>query len=205
MKTEIICIIDKSGSMNKIKNDAIGGFNAFLQEQRKLEDDTRMSVVLFDSSYRMIQESVLLTEANELDEVNYIPGSMTALYDAIGFSIEKTLESIKSRPDSEKPDRVLVIILTDGEENRSHEYTREAIFNMIEEQRKNDWEFIFLGADQDSMTAAGAIGISKGNALNFVSSGKGTREVYGKMSSVTMQYRSSSSATNDSLFSDDKK
>ena len=153
LSTEIICVIDKSQSMNKIKSQAISGFNEFLSEQREVEDNTTITVSLFDSYYKPLYNSIPLTEAQELDEKNYVPSSMTALYDAVGLAIDEAKERYSIDPDS-KPDRVLVVILTDGEENRSREYDQERIFEMIEEQKNDDWEFIFLAANQDAMKAA---------------------------------------------------
>ncbi|CAG7581200.1 MAG: gp207 [uncultured marine phage] len=190
LSTEIICIIDKSGSMNSIKSDAIGGFNSFLNEQKELEDDTKITVSLFDSNYKPLYNSLPLTEAEELNEQNYVPSSMTALYDAVGLSIDEAKERYSNDPSS-KPDRVLVVILTDGEENRSREYDQKRVFEMIEEQKNDDWEFIFLAANQDAMKAARAMNISAGNSMDFAPTGQGTEAVYTAMSASVKSYRSS--------------
>lgn len=193
MKTEVLFILDKSGSMNSIKTDAIGGYNAFIDEQKKLEDDTKFSLFLFDSNYQKVYESVSLSEIKNLDESTYIPSSMTALYDAIGMTIENTVEKINKASDEDKPERVLCVILTDGENNKSTKYTREAIFAMIDERRKNDWEFIFLGANQDSFSIASSLNIDTDNSFSFAATSDGMSNVYQKVSSAASLYRSSSS------------
>jgi hypothetical protein len=192
LKTEVLFILDKSGSMNSIKSDAIGGYNAFIDEQKKLEDDTKFSLFLFDSNYQKIYESVSLSEIKSLDESTYIPSSMTALYDAIGITIEESVTKYNKLSDNEKPDRVLCVILTDGENNKSTKYTREAIFEMIDERRKNDWEFIFLAAGQDAMKVASSMNIDTSNSYNFSASSDGMSDVFQKVSCASTLYRSSS-------------
>lgn len=201
LSTEIICIIDKSGSMSSIKSDAIGGFNEFLSEQKKLQDDTKITLNLFDSKFKPMYNSISLNEATELTEENYIPSSMTALYDAVGLSIDEAKERFDENPDI-KPDRVLVVILTDGEENTSKEYDQKRIFEMIDEQSKNDWEFIFLAANQDAMKTAKTMNIKTGNSMTFAASGSGMKDVYSKVSSTVTSYRSSNLTSSDSLMND---
>jgi hypothetical protein len=202
LSTEIICIIDKSQSMNKIKDEAISGFNEFIKEQKELEDDTKITVSLFDSNYKPLYNSVPLNEAIELSDENYIPSSMTALYDAIGLSIDEAKERYTKDPES-KPDRVLVVILTDGAENRSREYDQKSIFDMIEEQKTQDWEFIFLAANQDAMKVAKSINISGGNSMDFAPTGQGVNTVYSSVSSSVKMYRSSKLKSSSNLMSDE--
>lgn len=182
--TEIVFILDKSGSMQSIKSDAVGGFNQFLTEQKEVQDDTTMSLVLFDSSYTKLYENVSLADVKVLEENEYRPSAMTALYDAIGY----TIESVSQR--KKEGDNVLCAILTDGEENRSQKYTKEAIFKMIEDCKNNGWEFIFLAANQDAMKAAGAINISTANSMNFSATADGMSNTYNVLSKSTKMYRS---------------
>lgn len=198
LSTEIICIIDKSGSMNSIKSDAIGGFNEFLREQKEVEDDTKITLNLFDSGFKNLYKSLPIKESENLTDENYIPSSMTALYDAIGLSIDEAKERFKDN----QPDRVLVVILTDGEENRSIEYDQKRIFDMIDEQSKNNWEFIFLAANQDAMKTASKLNIKSGNSMNFMSDSKGTRGVYSQMSNSVKSYRTSNITSSDNLMGD---
>lgn len=203
LKTEIICVIDKSGSMNSIKSDAIGGFNQFLSEQKEIEDDTNITLNLFDSNFKPVYNSLPINESYELNDDNYRPSSMTALYDAIGLSIDGALERFESQ--DEKPDRVLMVILTDGEENRSTEYTKERVFEMIDECSNSDWEFIFLAANQDAMKTASSLNIKKGNSMNFAASSAGMKDVYNQMSSSIKSYRSSKSSKFDDLMGSKEK
>jgi len=200
IKTEIICVIDKSGSMNSIKSDAIGGFNQFLKEQKEITDDTNITLNLFDSNFKPVYSSMPINESYELNDDNYKPSSMTALYDAIGLSIDESKERFES--DSNKPDRVLMVILTDGEENRSTEYTKERVFEMIDDCSKNDWEFIFLAANQDAMKTASSLNIKKGNSMNFSASSDGMKTMYSQVSSSVKSYRSSKSSKFDDLMGD---
>jgi len=197
--TEIVFILDKSGSMQSIKTDAIGGFNQFITEQKEVVDDTTMSLVLFDSHYQKVYENIPLNEVNTLTEQEYRPSSMTALYDAIGM----TIETISKRKKAE--DRVLCAILTDGEENRSTQYTKEAIFNMIEDCKNNGWEFIFLAANQDAMKAAGAINISASNSMNFSADTGGMSQTYAVLSKSSKMYRASVQSSMSTLVQDSLK
>jgi hypothetical protein len=200
--TEIICIIDKSGSMSSIKSDAIGGFNEFLREQKEIEDDTKITVNLFDSNFKKLYESLSINEAVELDDTNYRPSSMTALYDAIGKSINEAEDRFEKNGN---PDRILVVILTDGMENRSQEYNQEGIFKMIEEKSGKDWEFIFLAANQDAMKTAQSLNIKGGNSMDFAASGDGVKTAYAQMSSTIRSYRSSKKTKFDNLDDFDNK
>lgn len=193
MKTEVIFILDKSGSMDKIKNDAIGGYNSFIDEQKRIKDDTTFTLVLFDSGYKKIYESLSFDDIENLTEETYVPSSMTALYDAIGITIETHLNK------ENKADRVLCVIMTDGEENASKKYTKTAINNIIEEQKKNGWEFIFMGANIDAFKEGAAIGVSGGNAFNFAATSDGIKDSYFNASSATAMYRVSSSSSDDGL------
>ena len=187
--TEIVCIIDKSGSMHSIKNDAIGGFNTFIEEQKKLEGKANVSLVLFNTEYSPVYYNKPLNEVESLNEKTFQPVGGTALLDAIG----RTLNELMTKEGSEiAPDKYLVVILTDGEENSSREYTNEAIKKIIEDLRaKGNWEFAYLGANQDAFSVAGGMGISVSNSMNFTADSKDTQILYRKMSKMSASYRSS--------------
>jgi len=201
MKTEVIFILDKSGSMQKIKSDAIGGYNSFIEEQKKIEDDTKFTLVLFDSGYQKVYEAIDVSEVKNLTDDEYVPSSMTALYDAIGITIESTIEKIKNQPEAEKTERVLCVILTDGENNKSVKYTKEAVFNIIDEQRKSGWEFLFLGANQDSFKSGTSISVSTDNSYNFSADSEGLRNAYMNISSSAAMYRMSGGSSDGKLMS----
>ncbi len=179
-------VLDKSGSMYSIRDDTIGGFNQFFQEQResgdRLGQKTKMSLTLFDTRYdvRYVAEDVAGVQA--LDDESYIPGGNTALYDAIGFSV-RALE--KLAPEG----KVLFVILTDGHENSSRDWNRKSIFKLIEEKReKNGWEFVFLGADQDAYVAAEAISVGRSSTLSHRRDQ--SRRAYERLSQATSAWRS---------------
>ena len=187
--TEIVCIIDKSGSMHSIKNDAIGGFNTFIGEQKKLEGKANVSLVLFNTEYSPVYYNKPLNDVEALNESTFKPVGGTALLDAIG----RTLNELMTKEGSEiAPDKYLVVILTDGEENSSREYTNEAIKKIIEDLRaKGNWEFVYLGANQDAFRVAGGMGISVSNSMNFIADSEDTKILYRKMSKMSASYRSS--------------
>ena len=187
--TEIVCIIDKSGSMHSIKNDAIGGFNTFIEEQKKLEGKVNVSLVLFNTEYSPVYYNKPLNDVEALNESTFKPVGGTALLDAIG----RTLNELMTKEGSEiAPDKYLVVILTDGEENSSREYTNEAIKKIIEDLRaKGNWEFVYLGANQDAFRVAGGMGISVSNSMNFIADSEDTKILYRKMSKMSASYRSS--------------
>jgi len=187
--TEIVCIIDKSGSMHSIKSDAIGGFNTFIEEQKKLEGKANVSLVLFNTEYSPAYYNKPLNEVEALNESTFQPVGGTALLDAIG----RTLNELMTKEGTEiAPDKYLVVILTDGEENSSREYTNEAIKKIIEDLRaKGNWEFVYLGANQDAFSVAGGMGISVSNSMNFTADSEDTKILYRKMSKMSASYRTS--------------
>ena len=168
LKTEIVCVLDRSGSMSSILDDAIGGFNAFLNEQKEIEDsDAYLTVALFDDKYAILHEHVAIKDVPEIDPNSFVPRGMTALNDAIGKTINSLKERLNKLPIDEKPNKVIFTILTDGNENASKEYSSDAIKQLIKEQEANDWNFIYLAANQNAFATSDSYGISRGNTLNF--------------------------------------
>ncbi len=201
---DIICIIDKSGSMSPIKNDAIGGFNSFLEDQKKAEYQAFMTIVLFDTRFKKISDEIAVQKIEPLNGTTYSPGGNTALYDAIGQEIDNYLDYLASLPKEERSEKALFVILTDGEENSSKIYHKELIKNMIEDVRENiGIEFIYLGANQDSFLAATNIGISGNNSFNYAATGDGIKLAYSKISEATAYY--STTEAKEDLFQQEKK
>lgn len=183
--TEIVFILDKSGSMQSIKNDAIGGFNSFVEEQMKLEGETKVSLVLFNHN---VQAS---TNVLKLTEQTYQPSGMTALLDAIGTGIDELENRLSGTHADEQPENVIFAIMTDGHENMSKEYTVEVIKNKIENlQKEKDYQFIFLGANIDAVSTAKSFGIRGDYAGDFVASSGGTSQVLFATSDMVSSYRS---------------
>lgn len=159
---EIICVLDKSGSMQTVKTDAVAGFNQFLVEQQKL-GEANLTLVWFDDSYDVSYEGPL----SKARPINLWPnGGFTALTDAIG----KTFNHVRSRFDKEKPEKVILAILTDGQENASREFSKQHVADLIKEhQDQYNWTVIFLGADQDAWSVAQQYSIRKENAFEYSS------------------------------------
>lgn len=198
--TEIVAIIDESGSMGTIRNDTIGGFNTFLEEQQQYTDGKAiMTVVTFSGSVRTPVDGVDVREVEPLSNQTYRPSGGTALLDAIGETIQRLEDRYTDEEDAEKiPGRVLFAIITDGEENSSNNYTKQEIAKMIKHQtNRHGFEFIFLGANLDAVKEAQAIGISSKSAFNFAATGEAVLDSMGVLSSATLGYRSSGKATMD--------
>lgn len=188
MLTEIVCIIDRSGSMHTIRDDAIGGFNRFLEEQKAVEGDARLTLVMFNHQYTLVHYAIPLADVPPLSGLTFIPSGNTALHDAIG----RTIDAVGMHLDGSavKPDKVIVLILTDGMENCSTDYSRQRIAEMIKHQHeKYSWEFVFLAANQDAIASGAGMGIDAKNSINFSADAAGTSRAYDTMSEVTRNYR----------------
>lgn len=208
--TEIMCIIDRSGSMSSIKNDIIGSFNQLLKDQKNEPGNARFSLVTFNEEVSFVYDFNELDSIPDLNDENYKCSGYTALYDAIGMSIDRLGKNLAALDENERPNKVLVIILTDGEENRSKEYTQSRIAEMIQHQKDvYSWQFIFLAANQDACLTATTIGISAGNAMFFSSSGVSAKKSFDNISKYMSRTRSMSDidykVSLDSALLDDEK
>lgn len=191
--TEIICVIDKSGSMDAVKMDAIGAFNSFIEEQLKLPGEAKLTLTLFDTEYKMVYNGVALKDVPKLDTTTFVPGGMTALLDAMGRTIDKVGERLSITPEPERPERVIMVILTDGQENSSKEYNGAKVLEKVKHQQEAyKWEFIYLGANQDAIKAASCLGIN--NSANYVGTGAGTKGAVRCMNAAVASYRCGGSA-----------
>jgi uncharacterized protein YegL len=188
--SEIICILDRSGSMSSIRNDAIGGFNTFLESQKAVPGEARLTLVLFDDQYDVVHRAAPLKQVPGLDEATFVPRGTTALLDAIGRTVDDVGRRLAAIPEADRPGKVIVAILTDGMENSSRRYTRDRVFDMIRHQQDvYSWEFIFLAANQDAIATAAGIGIDAHDASPFVADGEGTLAAFNLMSSETSKKR----------------
>ena len=188
--TEIICVVDRSGSMAAIKTDAIGGFNQLLEDQKKLKvGRALLTFVQFDHEYEVVHNGKPIEDVPPLTEATYIPRGCTALLDAVGKAIQTVGERLSKTPEDQRPAKVLVVILTDGLENASREYTKQSIKAIIDTQRNQyQWEFVYLGANQDAFAEAQSIGIQ--HSTTFDSTGPAVRHLYGSVSRSVSSYRS---------------
>lgn len=184
--TEIVCVVDRSGSMGAIRDDAVGGFNQFLDEQRRLPGEARLTLALFDHEYDPVHVAAPLADVRPLDESSYVPRGTTALFDAIGRTLATAAERIAADP---AEPRVIVCILTDGMENASTEYSADAVRALIEARREAGWAFVFLAADQDALHAARAMSIPAADAAAFAATGSGVRAAYAHVSERVARYR----------------
>lgn len=184
MKTEIINIIDRSGSMQFIDKDACGGFNTFIKEQREVPGEARVTTILFDHLYEASYQGISLSEVPHMTTLG--PRGNTALLDAIG----KTLNDQGKRiADEGWADLVIVCILTDGGENASREFNRAAIRRMVTHAQEHGWTFVFLAANQDAFAAADSYGIARTHTHGFAANSAGTTAAYASISSTTRQLR----------------
>lgn len=189
--TEIIFIIDRSGSMDRLTQDTIGGFNSFIENQKKEAGEAKLTTVLFDDNYEVLHDGVDLKDVKPLTDKEYSARGMTALLDAIGKTITDVGHRLNNTPEEERPEKVMVIITTDGAENASKEYTKSKVKEMIEEQtNKYSWVFMFLGANIDAVSEAQSIGISASHAHAHSWSPQGVESVYATVDCVAKEYRS---------------
>lgn len=211
-RTHIICILDSSGSMSSIMSDSIGGFNTFLKEQRELPDDATITVVLFDSknNYQLLYDNIDIKKTKDITSKEWYPRGLTALHDAIGKTINADKAKL-ARLGDEAPAKVLVCIVTDGLENDSIEYQVSDIKKLIKECEKNDWNFMYLAANQDAFNVGSGFGVSAGNTINYMATMDGVANMSTTLTGAAVSYRSMSSTDADfelkskSLIEDDDK
>lgn len=190
-KTAIAVVLDRSGSMQSCRADTIGGFNAFLEEQKKLPGYATLSLIQFDDQYETVYRNRELKEVAPLNEHTYVPRGGTALHDAIGRTINDLGAQLALIPEVDRPGKVVVVIITDGEENQSKEFTGPKIKQMIEHQRsKYQWEFVYLGANQDAVTVGASMGILKSASASY--GVHNTKALFCAMSANVGGYRSAS-------------
>ena len=188
---ELICVINRSGSMESIRDDAIGGFNAFIAEQKKQPEPTRVTLELFDDQFDQIYEAMPIDEILGLDHNTFVPRGSTALLDAVGRSLANAYVRINNLPATERPQAVIVAILTDGMENSSREFDFNSVSDIIAKRRaESGWEFVFLGANQDAIATASKLSMSSDDAVNFAPTPEGTQTAYMAMSARVNERRS---------------
>lgn len=177
-RAHIICMLDRSGSMQSLQNEVINSFNNFIEKQKK-SGKAFLTLVLFDDEYSLILDKVKLETVKPIDESIYFARGMTALYDAIG----KTLNRYPAE------EKALVLIQTDGAENSSQEFKKADIKRIIEEKEKNNWEFVFLGANIDASSEGLSIGLSSDKTVQFAASANGIRDAYASMNATSNLYK----------------
>jgi uncharacterized protein YegL len=189
-KTELVFILDKSGSMAGLESDTIGGYNAMLKKQQQAPGAARVTTVLFDDGYEVLHDRIDIQGVAPITENEYYVGGCTALLDAIGKTIHKIINAQRRTQPEHRSDQVIFVITTDGLENASREYSYEKIKKLIErEKTKYDWEFIFLGANIDALETAARFGIDADRAANYHADGAGTQLNYRVVSEMVSEFR----------------
>lgn len=203
MKTDIAVVLDRSGSMQSIKDATLDGFNKFLEEQKAAPGECSLTLVQFDDHYEVVHKAIDIKDVPHLTASTFVPRGTTALLDAMGKLINDTGARLQSIPEDQRPDKVIFVVITDGAENASREFKREQIFEMVSHQRdKYSWEFVFLGANIDSIATATSLGFQGSNAMNYVASDKGTRSAWVSLSNSMTSYRGSGPKLSNDFFGD---
>lgn len=199
-ETVIAFILDRSSSMSSCLDATISGFNEYV---RTLNDDKKskynMSLTLFNTSVDTEYTNVPISKVSDLDRKSYVPNGMTALYDAVGMTIEATEKTLT------KDQKVLCVIMTDGEENASREYTTEILTKKIKELEKQNWTFVFLGANQDAWATGKQFGLHRGNVVNYHASSLGNEKAFRTVANNTAFYAQSAENTTRNFFSEEDK
>ncbi|TAA72726.1 vWA domain-containing protein [Planococcus salinarum] len=192
--TELVFILDKSGSMAGLERDTIGGFNALVEKQRKLPGDVRVTTVLFNQAYELLHDRISLKGISPLTETDYEVGGMTALLDAVGSTIQKISNAQQRTLEQERADKVMFVITTDGMENASCEYGYRKIHEMIAAQKADaNWEFVFLGANIHAVATAQKFGVAEEFAVEYHADAEGTQLNYDVLSKAVTSFRTGKS------------
>jgi hypothetical protein len=195
MKTDISIVLDRSGSMASVRTDTIGGFNTFIEEQRKQPGECAVSLVQFDDSFEVLYTEKSVQDAPLLTPETFLPRGSTALLDAIGRTIVATGARLSAIHEAMRPEKVIFVIITDGQENASKEFSKQQIADMIKLQRETyKWDFVFLGANQDAIAVGGSLGVARDSSLTYAHDGAGTRSAFMSTSGHVSSLRASGHA-----------
>lgn len=192
--THISIILDRTGSMESIRDDTIGGFNTFLKDQKEQPSTATLTLVQFDTQdpYEVIHRFKPIQEVPELTRETYVPRASTPLLDAIGRGINDIEKSIADIKEENRPSKVVVVVITDGQENSSLEFRKDQIVKMVKEKtEKDNWQFVFLSADLDAFMDAGAMGIMDHKRMMFAKDKMGSQQAWSGLSASMSRYRSS--------------
>ena len=196
--TEMVFILDKSGSMSGLEADTIGGFNGMIEKQKKEEGEALVSTVLFSDESTVIHDRVDLKKIEPMTDKQYFVGGCTALIDAIGQAIHHIGNVHKYAREEDRPEHTIFVITTDGMENASHRYTSDRVKAMVERQKeKYGWEFLFLGANIDAVETAARFGINEDRAVNFRNDRMGTALNYAEVSEAVRTVRACAPISRD--------
>lgn len=190
--TELVFILDRSGSMGGLESDTIGGFNSMLEKQKKLDGKAYVSTILFDNETEVLHDRLQIQVIKPLTDDDYYVRGCTALLDAIGGAIHHIENIHKYARIEDVPEHTMFVITTDGMENASHKYSLKKVKQMIEHnKKKHNWEFLFIGANIDAIETARSFGIDESRAVNYNADSQGTRIVYESVEKAVTQCRAS--------------
>lgn len=187
--TEIVLVLDKSGSMDRVREATIKAINDFLAEQVAEPGKAAFTLTLFDTHYDTALNGVDIRKVRDIDRSTYRPGGWTALYDAVGRTIHEVQSRIEKIAEDRRPEKIICVILTDGEENSSTEYNLEQVRAQITDRAAHGWKFVFLGANQDAWETAKGMAIPVAGAATFAASGVGTQAAFAAASDQTIRLR----------------
>jgi uncharacterized protein YegL len=203
--TDITFILDKSGSMSNIVTDTIGGVNTFVQTQKEAPGKASLSMIQFDHEYTPVYSCVDVHSVENLTNKTYIPRGNTALLDAIGRTIVTTGNRLAAMDEKDRPSKVLMVIITDGFENASREFSKESISKMIKLQEETyNWDFVYLGANQDAIATGSSMNFAANNSYDFAATPKGVRDAYDTLAEKTCMYRSGDISKGDFFSAEDR-
>lgn len=189
--THIVFIVDRSGSMTSIASDMIGGFNTFIKKQKENPSECFVSFYQFDDIYEKVFERVKLEDVKELDNNTYNPRGSTALYDAMGRTIDEYGVYLSNLKEDDRPERVLVVVITDGLNNASGTFTLSQVRDKIKLQRETyDWDFVFMGSNIDAWEEGASLGVSAASTLQFANVKGSVANAFSSLSSNATMYRS---------------
>ena len=203
--TEMVLIMDRSGSMHGLEADTIGGFNSMIERQRQEEGEAFVSVVLFNDRSEVLYDRTEISKVEPMTDRQYQTGGCTALLDAVGGAISHIGNVHKYAREEDVPEKTIFVITTDGLENASREYSYDTVRKMIERQKERyNWEFMFLGANIDAVREAGRFGIQANRSVRYQQDSAGTRLNYQVVSDVIVRARKASSqAEMNAVFEDE--
>ena len=188
--TELVFILDRSGSMAGLESDTIGGFNSLIEKQKKQDGECIVSTVLFDNESEVLHDRLKLCDIPKMKEEDYTVRGCTALIDALGGPIHHIENIHKYARPEDAPEHTMFVITTDGQENASRRYTAESIQKMIKRQKKKyGWEFLFIGANIDAVETASRYGIDKDRAVNYNADSQGTQILYKSVAKAVCNVR----------------
>ncbi|MDD3051347.1 MAG: VWA domain-containing protein [Candidatus Cloacimonetes bacterium] len=203
--TELVFILDRSGSMSGLESDTIGGFNSMITKQKKGEGEVLVSTVLFDDVVEVLHDRVNISKVEPMNDNQYFVRGCTALLDAVGGAIHHIGNVQKYAREEDKPEKTLFIISTDGMENASKQYSYEEVKKKVEHQKESfGWEFLFLGANIDAIEVAGKFGISPSRAVNYENDSEGTQLNYSVLSETVTKMRQAPCAAKMSMVLDEE-